>query len=112
MKKRGRKRRDMVGLVFGRLTVTSAEAWPWHECECECGATTSVHRANLQNGDTRSCGCLMKELCKSRPKGAAPLDLDRARELREEGWSHAKIGKEFGVTRQAVWNALTRAARR
>jgi hypothetical protein len=41
--------------------------------------------------------------------GSAPLDVARARALRAEGWSFVAIGRELGVSRQAVRQRLMSA---
>ena len=59
---------NLVGLTFGRLTVTSRdETRPKGDgvhsfwiCQCVCGATKSVRQTALRSGDTKSCGCLHK----------------------------------------------------
>lgn len=62
---------DLVGKVFGRLVVVSRSdshitpngtLKPYWECKCSCGAAVRVRAETLRNGDTRSCGCLAKEL--------------------------------------------------
>lgn len=62
----------MVGQVFGRLTVKARApnkgrygAW---FCVCECGAETRVITAALRSGNTRSCGCLAREMSAARVK--------------------------------------------
>ena len=60
---------DLTGQRFGRLTVTGRAAnakngrsrWI---CICDCpGATVrSVYGQSLHRGDSRSCGCLHREL--------------------------------------------------
>lgn len=53
---------DLVGQVFGRLTVVSREEIPGSNrfrwlCLCTCGKHTSVVGSALRGGITRSCGC-------------------------------------------------------
>ena len=62
-----RKRRDLTGLKFGRLTVTALAEAPkgkidkWF-CDCDCGTRGIVVPGNsLVHGITKSCGCLRKE---------------------------------------------------
>lgn len=61
---------DMIGKRFGRLTVIgfagrkryksySRRLW---ECKCLCGKTIVVETKKLTSGNTRSCGCLAKEV--------------------------------------------------
>jgi hypothetical protein len=62
--------RDLAGKSFGRLTAQ----WPagrsgmkihWL-CLCACGALTIVRGGSLSNKETRSCGCLRRELASVR----------------------------------------------
>ena len=57
---------DLTGKRFGRLTV----AWPagirnrdnfWF-CFCDCENSRAISSMNLRTGDTKSCGCLRKEV--------------------------------------------------
>ena len=52
--------------VFGRLTVIELAGRGKHrhlrwKCRCECGRETTVTSTYLTGGDTKSCGCLVKE---------------------------------------------------
>lgn len=61
-----KKRIDMTGMSFGRLTVVSLHSitsngnGKWL-CSCECGGATVSYRSNLIKGRTTSCGCYAKE---------------------------------------------------
>lgn len=50
-----------IGRRFGRLVVV--EAFPEGKAlvKCDCGNVYKVHRSNLLNGSTRSCGCLLSK---------------------------------------------------
>ena len=61
------KAKDISGQKFGRLTAIK----PTEErrngsvywlCVCDCGNEVIVSGANLRQGNTKSCGCLKKEL--------------------------------------------------
>ena len=65
------KKFDLVGRVFGRLTVLE-EATPrttsggnvcyrWH-CVCLCGKKKDIFGGSLLSGITQSCGCIAKEI--------------------------------------------------
>ena len=59
---------DLTGKVFGRLTVIAfAGKQRWH-VRCECGTECVRSRGDLTSGDTKSCGCLRKEVT-SQTKG-------------------------------------------
>lgn len=65
---------DLKGQVFGRLKVveyvgTVARSAVWR-CVCECGNEISTKAKTLRSGETKSCGCLHREisarLCRDR----------------------------------------------
>lgn len=54
---------DLIGQIFGRLTVTRRAGYRgqralW-ECSCECGAAHFATTSDLRYGSIRSCGCLL-----------------------------------------------------
>lgn len=59
---------DLTGQRFGRLTVTektdkrNSQGRVMWRCRCDCGKEVLVNTSNLRRGDTRSCGCLHKEM--------------------------------------------------
>lgn len=63
------KVKDLTGQKFGRLTVKcrgpnnkSGNAQWWCECECGNSELKLVVGTRLTNGETKSCGCLQKEI--------------------------------------------------
>jgi hypothetical protein len=58
---------DLTGQRFTRLVVRHCgkdchdERVRWL-CDCDCGATTLVLSQSLRNGETRSCGCLHRDI--------------------------------------------------
>jgi hypothetical protein len=74
-----RKRPDIIGMKFGRLTVIemaererdeSGKLKPvQYVCQCDCGNKAVVRKDYLTKGATKSCGCLRNEIIKNpRPK--------------------------------------------
>lgn len=70
---RGKKAEDLVGRVFGRLTVIkrvknkvapNGISYVTFLCKCSCGNYIEVRADNLRNGHTKSCGCLRAETVK------------------------------------------------
>jgi hypothetical protein len=64
------KRIDLRGMRIGRLLVLAPTGnrgrdlyW---DCLCACGAQVEVRSRCLRYGETRSCGCLQKELAAQR----------------------------------------------
>lgn len=64
----------MIGVTYNRLTVISEVAKElrpvqtkgrYFVCECTCGGKVVVRKDHLQDGNTKSCGCLDRENLKS-----------------------------------------------
>ena len=56
---------NMTGQRFGSLVVierdeNKGKSVMW-KCQCDCGKQTVVESRRLRSGNTRSCGCLIKE---------------------------------------------------
>lgn len=79
---------DLTGRRFGRWTVisraTEITRRPVWNCRCDCGTEKKVRGATLINGESRSCGCLQRELLSERVK-------------RHGG---------FGTRLYAIWNSM------
>lgn len=77
----GTTKRDLTGQRFGRLVVVrdsekrSAGAVVW-ECRCDCGNVVFVRRNSLTDGETKSCGCLNKEVATGRAIEKVELDWE------------------------------------
>lgn len=56
---------DLVGQKFGRLTVQSyshkSKRAYWN-CVCECGNLRKVDTTSLRGGNSKSCGCLLRDV--------------------------------------------------
>lgn len=65
--KYGHRFKDLTNQKFGRLTVIKrispigVKKIKWL-CKCDCENEIDVYSTYLLNGDTKSCGCLKKEL--------------------------------------------------
>lgn len=63
------KKKEMVGLIFGRLTVLSEVETPYQRCYwsclCTCGNKVAVRGNHLRANKISSCGCLQKEWIES-----------------------------------------------
>lgn len=73
---------EILGRRFGRLVAQRQVRVPpgykaW-ECICDCGQTKAVGAHFLVKGETKSCGCLMRE-CQSRAGGRVTHGLSRSR---------------------------------
>jgi hypothetical protein len=94
------RRADLVGKVFGRLTVLNKNEQKsngkrsYYDCLCECGKKTTVQVGSLKIGSVKSCGCLLdayyNRIERIRPVGMSQKEFklkrarDRAREHREK----------------------------
>lgn len=67
---------DITGQKFERLTAIEVagskkgEGVLWR-CKCDCGGEVTVTAKKLRNGNTKSCGCIAKELLIERNKSGA-----------------------------------------
>ena len=66
MEKRKSRRMNLVGQVFGRLTVLekvpNKGKHTYWKCRCSCGNLVEVRTNTLRTGQTQSCGCLKREI--------------------------------------------------
>ena len=74
----GRKAIDEKGNRYERLTVIRRVGSDKHKratwlCKCDCGNEVTVVSGNLHSGNTKSCGCLHRELV-SLPLGVAAFN--------------------------------------
>lgn len=57
---------DYIGLRYGRLVIISWESkrgyQHYFKCKCDCGTIKSIRLSRLKSGETKSCGCIRKEL--------------------------------------------------
>jgi len=92
------KLKDLTGQKFGRLKVlyrditkpkTKGSYWMC-ECECEDKTIKSIKSSYLLSGETKSCGCLKKELASKSHKKYNEYDLSG-----EYGIGYTKKGEEF-----------------
>lgn len=69
---------DLTGARFGRLVViglydrvryAKRVSIRW-KCKCDCGAEIVVQGHNLRSGNTKSCGCIRKEMASKSLKEA------------------------------------------
>lgn len=73
--------RSLVGQRFGRLTVLAeagreGERVLWR-CRCSCGTETTASGNNLKSGNTRSCGCLRREVARASMRSLASRAISR-----------------------------------
>jgi hypothetical protein len=65
-----RERIDMVDRRFGRLVGVAFHEilhnHAWWLFQCDCGETTVADGAKVRGGNTRSCGCLHREISAAR----------------------------------------------
>lgn len=95
--------KDLTGQVFGKLTVIGIskkvqsgkrKRYYW-QCKCECGNFKVVSSEHLKSGNTKSCGCLQKEMAQLR--GYKSKIGERSR----------KHG-DFGTKLYGVWAGMKR----
>jgi len=75
--------RDHTGEIFNRLTVVErlSGSPTKYLCICACGRSKTLYYANLKNGSTQSCGCLIAEVA-----GKHAITHGRSRSIEYESW--------------------------
>lgn len=101
---------DLSGQIFGRLTVINRASnrrrqARWH-CKCECGEVTKVCGHDLRCGDTKSCGCLRRELSSKRFKAIG--HLNGARNGRKANMIHGHARRTGCSRTHRSWEAMKR----
>lgn len=86
------KLRDLTGQRFGRLVVldrgpTDGNGAQWW-CRCDCGTTKLAKSKRLIQGNTRSCGCLLREA--NRHRFENPATMARLRDAMAQSWEDGK----------------------
>lgn len=70
-----KKIKNHANEVYGRLTVLQfierKEQKSYWKCRCSCGKEITIPISYLTSGDTKSCGCLKKEIVSKREKEKA-----------------------------------------
>jgi hypothetical protein len=65
MNKKGRPIKNIIGQKFNRLLVLEFVEVISHKsiwkCRCDCGNIKNISGADLKSGNTKSCGCYLKE---------------------------------------------------
>ena len=78
---------ELTGTKFGRLTALYREGlrrrWV---CRCDCGVITSTATSDLTSGNSRSCGCLKKDLFLAR---STTHGDGNSRNRTYRAWQHA-----------------------
>lgn len=57
-----KKRKNLDGVRFGRLTAIKVSKPRYYLCQCDCGVEKTVRIDHLQTGKTTSCGCYRNEV--------------------------------------------------
>ena len=88
---------DLTGQRIGRWTVLSQapnrnKAIYW-VCQCDCGTIKEVKSQSLLQGDSKSCGCLQKDLLKEREHKAG----EHTKNLEGQFFGDLKVEKLIGV---------------
>ena len=97
---------DITGHRYGRLVAVERASSNKHHfatwlCKCDCGNEVVVVGNHLRNGNTKSCGCLQRELAREShllPEGVAAFNT-LVRSMRA---SAKKRGYEWKLTKKQV----------
>lgn len=102
--------KGLTGKRFGRLTVIKP-CYPrgrdiMYACKCDCGEEKIIAGRNLCSGNTKSCGCLKRELDKQRKvyrRGEVRL-FGKDNPNYKHGSSHTRLYHIWGGMKQRCTN--------
>jgi hypothetical protein len=94
--------KSKIGESYGRLTIIGIERMrtqnnKWHyrmRCKCECGNETVTCHSYLRNGNTNSCGCLLRE--KASIMGAKNSTSSATKATLRFGWAFNGVKMRSG----------------
>jgi hypothetical protein len=99
---------DIIGQKFGRLIIESLvqiKKRTWLNCRCDCGNSFLTLKGRLRNGNTKSCGCLKKEVVTAKNKrgftGCGDLTGQYFGQVK---WNAGLRNLEFNITVQYAWD--------
>ena len=81
----GRKFGRLVVVGYAGLTKNKTALW---KCNCDCGRVVNTRSYSLCNGDTKSCGCLARELTAARATHGGTRGEKNSREY--TSWMEAR----------------------
>lgn len=81
---------DLTGHKYGRLSVTRFLGSKKWECICDCGNSAIVHGGKMRIGQTKSCGCLRREI---------------------SGYSNRTHGQSHRTPEYRAWKSMTQRCR-
>ena len=89
-------KKDLTGQRFGRLVVIreagrSKDGQVTWLCKCKCGAETVVIAGNLRKENTKSCGCLSRDISRERSLNLL-RELNTTHGCSQEPWYHVYAG--------------------
>lgn len=85
MQKKGHRFLDITNHIYGRLLVLFSVhtdkkgSYKWM-CRCDCGEVKVVGVTSLRNGNTKSCGCLIREGAIKKGKASSTHGMSFSRE--------------------------------
>ncbi len=112
-------KQNLIGQRFGRLSViheagrTAGRKSLWL-CQCDCGGTTITDTSKLKSGNTRSCGCLHRDVARERHlihggKGSRLYNIwkNARQRCRNPKATDFEIYGGRGITFSDVWDDFT-----
>lgn len=103
---------DLVGKVFGKLTVVEFTIKKWGEqrlwkCSCECGKIIYTNTTKLKSGHTKSCGCHSRERATTHGESRTRFyDIYRCAKSRCNNRNHSKWHLYGGKGIKFLWDSF------
>lgn len=90
-----RNRINLSNLRFGRLVAreliaVNGRSSRWL-CVCDCGKQKEIRAAELRNGNTKSCGCIAREILSERAKKGINRSHGQSKTKTWYAWMNMKM---------------------
>jgi 5-methylcytosine-specific restriction endonuclease McrA len=78
----------------------------YYLCQCDCGSQKIIHGSLLKSGNTKSCGCLSREI---RAATALPGSLGAMRQVILQNYKRGGKGKSWNITEEEFYNTTQKS---
>ena len=99
---------DMIGKKFGRLLVLNIAGRDKtggsikYNCVCDCGTEKVISGSSLRSGNTKSCGCFMREQASKTHKGVLKSAKTKRLMSENNAMKRPEVRKKVGDTQRGV----------
>lgn len=96
-----------VGVRSGRLTILREGERKYNHrtvvCRCDCGNETTVLFSNFKRGNSKSCGCILKEHLRKVGSGKGGIEARKRKAMHYKGELLTDYAKTHGLNIHTIY---------